>query len=656
MALMTRLLRCSNGHQWQALAPAPGAGSGTAPACPVCGSLELTDVSPPTVPTGPAGAGPDTVTLHPPQGAPVLAGYEVLDVLGSGGMGIVYRARQLDRGRIVALKVMRKERLPHPEVIRRFRREAQAAARLSHPNVVMVYESDRDGDTHFLAMEYVPGITLQRLVEETGPLAPALACDFVRQTALGLQHAAEQALVHRDIKPANLMVVAPPGAALPPRPLLKILDMGVARLYQLRDLPEDSLTTLTRDGAVIGTPDYIAPEQLEDPHGADIRADLYSLGCTFYFLLTGGVPFPGGTLVQKLDRQRWETPPSVDQLRPQVPRPVAAVVRRLMAKHPDDRYPTPGDLAAALDQLARTGVLPRDHQPAPVREAACLTGHQGAVNAVAFLPDGKSLASGGADRFLHLWDAGAGRELRRLGESSHEVACLAVAPLTGHLLAGQGVTVRAWDPLTGREVLRLAGHTDAVRGIAAAGKFVLTGGDDRTVRLWDAASGRELQRMAGHRARISSVALSPDGRLALSAGHDQTLRLWEARSGRELRTFAVPRGQVLSVAFAPDGETAASSHFDMTVRLWDLATGRELRRFVGHKQMVAAVAVSPDGRRIASAGHDQTLRVWDPDSGAELWCCQGHTGAAAAVAFAPDGRRIVSGGHDQTVRLWLLPE
>src|SRR5262249_42437182 len=154
------------------------------------------------------------------------------------------------------------------------------------------------------------------------------ACDFVRQIALGLQHASEQALVHRDIKPSNVMAVMP-GSRLPPRPLVKLLDLGVARLYQGRDGLDDSVTTLTRHGAVIGTPDYVAPEQLENPHGADIRADLYSLGCTFYFLLSGQVPFPGGTLIQKLDRQRWEHPQSVDQLRSEVPAAVAAVVRRL---------------------------------------------------------------------------------------------------------------------------------------------------------------------------------------------------------------------------------------------------------------------------------------------------------------------------------------
>src|SRR5262249_54581148 len=150
--------------------------------------------------------------------------------LGRGGMGVVYKARRLDGGRVVALKVILKERLGSPEVVNRFRREALAAARLSHPNIVRVYESDQEGDTHFLAMEYVPGVTLQRLVEQSGPLPAARACDFVRQAALGLGHAAEQGLVHRDIKPANLMLAVPPGAPLPPRPLVKILDMGVARL------------------------------------------------------------------------------------------------------------------------------------------------------------------------------------------------------------------------------------------------------------------------------------------------------------------------------------------------------------------------------------------------------------------------------------------
>src|SRR5262249_3925907 len=191
---------------------------------------------------------PSTVSMSEGEGtlpgdppSPVVAGYEILGVLGRGGMGVVYKARQLARDRLVALKVIRKERLTHPQAVRRFRREAPAAARLSHPNIVAVYEADQDGDTHYLAMEYVAGVTLQRLVEQSGPLPVAEACDFVRQTALGLQHAAEQALVHRDVKPGNLMAVVPPGGPLWSRPLIKLLDMGVARLYQTGDYHEESL-------------------------------------------------------------------------------------------------------------------------------------------------------------------------------------------------------------------------------------------------------------------------------------------------------------------------------------------------------------------------------------------------------------------------------
>src|SRR5262245_17871951 len=386
---MTTMVRCVNGHEWRADGP-----EGAATPCPFCGA-EQTLLTPPSFP----GSRPSLPFSGDSLGTgvqapPALAKYEILDELGRGGMGIVYKAKSRDDGRVVALKVLRKERLGNVDLINRFRREALASARLQHPNIVQVYEADLEGDPPYLVMEYVPGITLQKLVEEHGPLPLGQATDFMRQTAQGLQHAAEQRLVHRDIKPSNLMVVAPNGLPLPPRPVVKILDMGVARLFQVSE-QEASLTTLTRDGSVIGTPDYIAPEQLEDPKGVDIRADLYSLGCTFYFLLSGQVPFPGGNMIQKLDKQRWQTAPSVNQLRRDVPAPLAAVVRRLMAKHPDDRYQTPGELASALETLLRTGELPGGHQAVTLTAARMLSGHAEVVTAVAFLPDGKTLVSGG---------------------------------------------------------------------------------------------------------------------------------------------------------------------------------------------------------------------------------------------------------------------
>jgi hypothetical protein len=646
---MTTLVRCVNGHEWQADGPA-----GASTPCPVCGA-EQTLLTPPSFPSSrPSLPFSGEGLASGPQAPPVVANYEILDELGRGGMGIVYKARQRDNGRVVALKVLRKERLGSVDLVSRFRREALASARLQHPNIVQVHEADLEGDTPYLAMEYVPGITLQKLVEEKGPLPPGQACDFMRQTALGLQHAAEQRLVHRDIKPSNLMVVAPAGLPLPPRPVVKILDMGVARLFQVSE-QEASLTTLTRDGSVIGTPDYIAPEQLEDPKGVDIRADLYSLGCTFYFLLSGQVPFPGGNLIQKLDRQRWQTAASVNQLRREVPAALAAVVRRLMAKHPDDRYQTPGELAQALETLLRTGELPGGHQAVALAPVRTLAGHTGAVTVVAFLPDAKTLVTGGADRTLRLWDVDSGQEKRRLGDGRHTVGCVAVSA-TGLILAGQGVTVRGYDAATGKEVLRLSGHNDAVRCVAvtADGRSAVTGSDDRTVRVWELERGYEMFRFARHRAGVTGVAVSADGRHVFSCSHDQTLRMWEAGNGKEVRSFAVPKGPVLCLVLMPGSASVCTGHFDTTLRLWDVESGRETRRLAGHRQMVGALAALGEGR-VVSGSHDGTLRLWDVASGAELATGQGHTGPVAAVAVSPDRTWLASAGFDQAVRLWQAP-
>jgi WD40 repeat protein len=600
------------------------------------------------------GARPAGFGEHDPS-RPTIPGYELLEELGRGGMGIVYKARQTTSDRLVALKVIRKERLANLEAVRRFRREAQAAGRLAHPNIVLVYDSDQAGDTHYLAMEYVDGITLQRLVEQNGPLPVAQACDYVRQIALGLQHAHEQALVHRDVKPANLMVANPsgPGSA----GLVKVLDMGVARLYQLTDNQDDLLSTLTETGAMLGTPDYIAPEQLENAHAADIRADLYSLGCTFHFLLTGQVPFPGGTLIQKLDKQRWGMPAAVDQLRPEVPTGLGVVVRKLMAKAPAERYQTPGELAAALEQVARTGRFPTVTRPAPIRDCRRLTGHTDGVWSVAFSPDGRQAVSGGKDRSLRWWDLTQGQEVRRVAELAQEVRSVAFAPDGRHVFAASGATVRLWELATGREVTRFTGHTDTIKSIALApdGSRLVSGGDDKTLRVWDVPSGREIRRCTGHKGDVTSVVFARDGRQVLSGSADRTMRLWDGQTGREVRRFGGPQGQVLSVALSPDGRSVLSGNFDTTLRLWDAATGQELRRFQGHKQMVAAVAFAPDSQRALSGSYDHSLRLWDVASAREMGVFEGHAAWVTCVAFAADGRHVLSGGADKQLCFWQVP-
>ena len=261
-----------------------------------------------------------------------LGPYLLLERIGEGGMGQVFKARHRLMKRLVALKVIRRDRLEGPDAVQRFHREIRAAATVAHPNVVMAFDADRIGETHFLVMEYVEGTDLAKLVKKQGPLPVAQACNYVRQAALGLQHAHECGLVHRDIKPANLLLTTArtSGGSQPVEGVVKVLDLGLARLGH----EEKTLANFTQEGTVMGTPDFMAPEQALESHDVDIRADIYSLGCTLYYLLTAQVPFPGGTLMQKLRRHEREQPPPLTAARSDIPAGLPAVLARLMGKRP----------------------------------------------------------------------------------------------------------------------------------------------------------------------------------------------------------------------------------------------------------------------------------------------------------------------------------
>jgi serine/threonine-protein kinase len=306
----------------------------------------------------------------------LLGSYVLLERLGEGGMGAVYKARHVTLDRTVALKLIRKERLDNAVAVRRFRREIRAAAQVEHPHIVRAFDADEVDGRHLLVMEYVEGIDLAQLVKKQGPLPVRAACDYVRQAALGLQHAFEKGLIHRDIKPHNLLLQTSrhrPGAegALPDGGgsqlgTVKILDLGLARLL---DPPaaEGSSSSLTQQGMVMGSLDYLSPEQAQDAHTADIRSDLYSLGCTFYYLLAARVPFPGVDATAKLLKHRQDEPEPVEQVRPEVPPAVAAVVRRLMAKKPGDRYATPVEAALAIAAAAEDRTRAALIESAPVQ-------------------------------------------------------------------------------------------------------------------------------------------------------------------------------------------------------------------------------------------------------------------------------------------------
>ncbi len=275
----------------------------------------------------------------------VVESYRLLDRLGEGGMGEVFKARHLRMDRVVALKLIQKGRV-QPDAIERFLREARAAAQLSHPNIVVAHDAGQAGATHFIAMEYVEGVDLARLVQQSGRLAIGLACDFTRQAALGLQHAFEKGIVHRDIKPGNLLATknGSEGAAL-----IKILDFGLARF----ESETDGKNHLTQVGKVVGTVDYISPEQAENARKADIRSDIYSLGCSLFYLLTAQPPFAGDTAVERLSARVMGAPQSLRALRPEVPVALEHVLTKLLARNPAHRFQTPAEVASVLGPFAQ---------------------------------------------------------------------------------------------------------------------------------------------------------------------------------------------------------------------------------------------------------------------------------------------------------------
>lgn len=264
--------------------------------------------------------------------------YKVLEQLGAGGMGTVYLCEHRYMRRRVAIKLLPPEKSQTPAIVQRFLREAEAIARMDHPNIVRAFDISRQSGVFFLVMEYVEGVNFQQLVSEHGALSMHRAVNYTVQSALGLHHAHVSGLVHRDVKPANLL--------LDRNGIVKVLDLGLARFS---DGPQEKASKSSGDNPVVlGTADYIAPEQAVNASMVDHRADVYSLGCTLYFLLTGRPPYEGSTLGQKLMKHQAAPIPNVNALRPDVPKGVAEVLMRSMAKKPEDRVQTTHELALAL--------------------------------------------------------------------------------------------------------------------------------------------------------------------------------------------------------------------------------------------------------------------------------------------------------------------
>lgn len=605
--------------------------------------------------------------------------YLLLDRLGEGGMGQVFKARQALLDRAVAVKVLRPGLADEPRADARFLKEVRAVGRLAHPHIVVAHDAARDGARLFLVMEYVDGTDLSRYVRQRGPLPAAEACEYVRQAALGLQHAYEAGLVHRDIKPGNLLLHLPSDG----QPVVKVADLGLA-LLRARPTPG----SLTGAGAVMGTPDYMAPEQAADADRVDIRADIYSLGCTLYHLLSGRPPFADGSLTQKLMNHATAEPAPLVGL----PSGLDAVVRRMMAKRPADRYPPPAAVAQALAPFAKGAPVPAD--------AALTAGDAPTVD------DPRRVVRGMFRRWMLLpllavpavlvllVCLGGARSL--VHALFDQTPASADPPVVGATPPATQVTVtvvlRGLPPDPGPGAVLLLDGREATREELerpinlAPGKHTLKlarGGALVEVRVFEVGpDDRErpvvlvpqekggpaglLHTCKTQPIHATALTFSTDGRRVVAGGiggggsvSSPILFTWDAATGEQLRRRNHSYGQWTGLSAAPDGRRLFFQHLPSWAMIHgDVEGGSRnvLGHYEGPGQGLLGSTLSADGRLALAWTNKGRTWVWDltavnPDLKQRLPPLHKLTGSPAC--FTADSRRAITVDFDALV-VWDL--
>ncbi len=626
----------------------------------------------------------------------VLGSYILLERLGEGGMGQVFKARHAKLGKIVALKIIRKDRLNNAEALRRFHREILVAAQLSHPNVVHSYDADQVGDRHLIAMEYVDGIDLSRLVRERGALNIRDGCEYIRQAALGLQHAHEHGLVHRDMKPSNLIVVSgqwsvvskdKPASSLPtghwPPATVKLLDLGLARVLSIAG--EETPSELTQAGALVGTPDFIAPEQARDARTADIRADLYSLGCTFFFVLTGQTVFPGGSMTEKVLKHHWDPAPGVETVRADVPPIVAGIIRKLLAKRPEDRFQTPAALAEALGRVLAPGGMELPPPPEwlvsslPAAEpvaAVPMAGVPVAAVPVAAVPMATPTGESHVLAEAILATPTSGTDLTKPMRAP-PARPVRRSPNRPFFLVGGGLAVAGaaiflallvtlavaflWPRGDTRPTSAIVRTTFPAPPELASSPLDKLNRDRVPPSERVALQAKEVVAVLGeHRGRhygaVHALAIAPDGQLIYSTGDDDVIRIWDARTLQARGVLSVGTSSISAMACSDDGKILAAGDYGGTLRLWDLTRSplRDPNQFKHGGEAITALAFAPDNKMLAVGLEDRTVQLWELASGGprKASLLSGHKDNVAVIAFSADSRVLATGSRDHTIRLY----
>jgi WD40 repeat protein/tRNA A-37 threonylcarbamoyl transferase component Bud32 len=609
--------------------------------------------------------------------------YEVFEEIGRGGMCVVYKARHRPLNRLVALKMVRGNRLSDDEAVRRFRNEAETVAALDHPNIVPIYEVDEHEGQLFFSMRLLEGGSLKDRLASFGA-DPAESVRLVIDVARAVDYAHRRGVLHRDLKPSNVLLDA---AGWP-----HVADFGLAKWL-------GNENDLTQTGALLGTPSYMAPEQasprprprpgagpgpgrgLND--GVTTAADVYGLGAVLYALLTGGPPFCGPTLLLTLELVRNNPPTPPRSINARVDRDLETVCLKCLEKDPARRYGSAEELAEDLERW-RSNEPVRARRATVVRRLLLWSRRHRAwaalVAAVAlFVPALIAILTAAVVSVGRERDRALSQEARAETREKEVLRQLYVADMARahrewlhgdvnalkHLLddwrpqpGADDLRDCAWrllEPLQRADPLLPPQTTPAHEGdvyhlaVSPDGRDVASAGKDRTVRVQRRGSRPLILR--GHEHEVNWVAFDRQGKRIASASEDETARVWDAATGNQLLRLAGHTGEVVSADFTPDGNTLVTTGKDGTLRQWRMPTGAAGSVLTVSHERVAAMAISPDGRHVATVAKDGYLRVFDLAT-ASLVFEHRLAGQSQCVAYSPDGHSIAAG--DAAGQLWLF--
>ncbi len=617
-----------------------------------------------------------------------IGGYRILERIGSGGTGTVYLAEHEVMKRRVALKVVPPSISNDPAILERFRREAQAAAVLDHPNIVRAYDFRQEGQLFILVMEFVNGPSLEQVLQTSGPLSVPIACDYIRQTALGLDHAHAQGLIHRDIKPGNLLV--------DPTGVVKILDMGLARFSPDG---QESVTKKFDEHTVMGTADYLAPEQAINLHNVDLRADIYSLGATMYALLAGTPPFAEGTVTQKLLWHQMRDPVALQQRRPDVPAEVAAVVAKMMAKAPSARYSSCAEVAEALAPFCAT--LPTPQGPARQTKsngkptssylpgtgpASSTSSHRSSKSSTSNLGSNSS-SSSSARRKQASASSKSGKKivpappvspsrLRSRDDDDDDSPRRGPRPRPVQKSSGIMPILALVGVVFG--VLAMVGGVIAflVIGPTPPAPKVKNEDDDEkrppvvvvqqpqqppppsTVQLQSLPEGVHfsLHLDRAHTKGVTHITFATDGVRLASSGEDGSVKIWDLVGKKPLVTLSGHKGGTNWVDFSRDGQQLITAGNDNSVRTWNAAKGDLIKMYPHEAAKVSCALYGLSTNELFTAAAE-IVRWIDADSRKTLKPFFGHKEAVTALAYrGGGGHQLLSASMDRSIKHWDINE